>query len=310
MYTWDRLLDNYIEECRARGICEETVGNVMRELSRWGRWLHSRRPRPKLEEVDAELIQRYLEGRAAFRSKATLSATMSVLRGMGDYLVRRGVWMSNPLRWMKGPKLRPYHRLARRIDAADMQALWHAAAAQRDPFRRQLWITLLAVLYGTGLRRGELERLVLSSWDAAAGVLLLDGRKTGQERCVPLPPLVAQCLESYLPLRHNHLERCGRTTQTALWVNRAGEALRATHISSSLRALARRAGIGRITLYQFRHSCASDLLESGVGLIDVQRLLGHQCIQTTVRYARVADPARREAIARHPINGWLLGAVA
>jgi site-specific recombinase XerD len=51
-------------------------------------------------------------------------------------------------------------------------------------------------------------------------------------------------------------------------------------------------------------------LEAGVALPEVQRILGHQVIQTTVRYTHIADPQRRAAIARHPINEWLIGEAA
>ena len=44
--------------------------------------------------------------------------------------------------------------------------------------------------YGTGLRRGELERLNLDAFDRPEGTLRIDGRKTGRERCVPLPEMV------------------------------------------------------------------------------------------------------------------------
>ena len=59
------------------------------------------------------------------------------------------------------------------------------------------------------------------------------------------------------------------------------------------------------SLHQFRHSCASDLLEAGVHLAEVQRILGHAVISTTVRYVHIADPQRRAAIALHSINDWL-----
>ena len=52
-----------------------------------------------------------------------------------------------------------------------------------------------------------------------------------------------------------------------------------------------------VSLHQFRHSCASDLLEAGVHLAEVQRILGHQGIATTVRYTHIADPQRRAAMA-------------
>lgn len=60
--------------------------------------------------------------------------------------------------------------------------------------------------------------------------------------------------------------------------------------------------MGRITLHQFRHSCASDLLAEGVRLPEIQAMLGHQTIATTMRYLHVADPQLHEAVRRHPIN--------
>ncbi len=183
-----------------------------------------------------------------------------------------------------------------------MEGFWQSAATGRGGYHRKLWVTALALLYGTGLRRGELERLDLSDWNREEGLLWVDGRKTGNPRRVPLPELVRQCLESYLPPRQNHLEKLGLAQEPALLVNKLGGRLKGSAISRAVGALARRSKIGRITLHQFRHTCASDLLEDGVHLPEVQRILGHQTITTTMRYLHVADPQRHEAIKRHPIN--------
>jgi site-specific recombinase XerD len=305
MRRWDRSVDAYIEEYRARGICPATVAHTESKLRHWGSWMRSRRPRPALEQIDAELLVRYLESRSAFRSKATVYGTLSTMRGFGDYLVREGLWRANPLRWMKGPKVTPYSRLPRRIERAHMEALWREAARTRGELSRALWVTVLALLYGTGLRRGELERLDLEAFDRTEGTLRIDGRKSGRERCVPLSTLVYRCLEGYAPARHNALERSRQLGQRALLVSRGGQRLSAQAISNGIHTLARRAGVPLVSVHQFRHSCASDLLEAGVHVAEVQRILGHQGIATTVRYTHIADPARRAAMALHPINAWL-----
>jgi integrase/recombinase XerD len=209
MRRWDRLQDAYLEEYRARGLSEQTVLYTEARLERWGRWLKKRRPRVAIEDIDAQSITRYAEACASFRAKATLYGTLSTMRGFGDYLVRQGLWKNNPLRWMKGPKVTPYSRLPKRIDHAHMESLWRAAAERGGDYSSHLWVTILALLYGTGLRRGELARLTVDTFDRNEGTLRIDGRKTGQERCVPLPEMVLRCLESYLPLRHNQLEQVG-----------------------------------------------------------------------------------------------------
>jgi len=186
MRRWDQLLDSYIEEYRARGVSAASVGHTMARIERWGRWLKQRRPGVRIEDIDADLITRYIDSCSTFRAKATVYGTLSTMRGFGDYLVRQGLWTINPLRWMKGPKVTPYSRLPKRIDRAHMEAMWREAANRGGDCSSHLWVTVLAMLYDTGLRRGELERLNVDSFDRGEGILRIDGRKTGRERCVPL----------------------------------------------------------------------------------------------------------------------------
>jgi site-specific recombinase XerD len=304
MRRWDRLVDAYIEEYRARGINPATVAHTAAALDRWGRWLKQRRPRVSIERIDADLITRYIASCSTFRAKATVYGNLSTMRGFGDYLVRQGLWTVSPLRWMKGPKITP--RLPKRIEREHMQALWREAGKRRGECSAHLWVTVLALLYGTGLRRGELERLDVECFDRAQGTIRIDGRKTGRERCVPLPPMVLECLEAYLPRRHNVLERHGALGERALLITRRGARLSAETISNTVHRIARCASVPAISLHQFRHTCASDLLEAGVHLAQVQRVLGHSGIATTVRYVHIADPQRREAMRMHPLNDWLL----
>jgi site-specific recombinase XerD len=305
MRRWDSVVDRYMAEYVARGVSPGTVTKVQRELERWGSWLKRRRPRLKLEAIGSDLLIRYISMRTAFRSKSTVQGTMSVMRSLGDFLVREGYWQQNPLRWMQGPKRDARSRVPRRISRERMQRLWQTAATSRGGYHQSLWLAVLAALYGTGLRRGELERLDVDDWDREEGVLLVDGRKTGRPRRIPVPPMLWRCLEGYVVQRHNHLEALNRLDEKALLVNRQGGRLNGTAISQGVHRLARRGGMGRVTLHQFRHSCASDLLEDGVRLPEVQRILGHQTISTTIRYLHIADPQRHAAVRRHPINEML-----
>ncbi len=305
MRRWDTLLDAYIKEYEVRGVSAATVEKAWSELVRFGSWLKRRRPRPNLETIDAELVIKYLRQRTAFRAKSTLCGTISVLRGFGDYLVRQGLWRQSPLRWLRGPKLDGRSRLPRRIDRRRLRHLVEALEGDGRRYHPVLWLTVLMLLYGTGLRRGELERLEVSDWQREDGLLRIDGRKTGRERLVPVPEVATRCLERYLVVRHNLLEQCGRTDETALLVNRQGRRLKGTGISQAVHRLSRSSGLGRITLHMFRHSCASDLLEEGLHLAQVQEVLGHQTIATTMRYLHIADPQRQAAVALHPINEML-----
>jgi len=305
MKRWDGLMDGYIKGCEQRGLSETTVSALHRELERLGCWLKRRRPRPSLEEVDGQLLIDYIRSRTHFHAKTTVSSVTSKLRCMGEYLVQEGVWTKNPMRWVKGPRLDWRGRLPKRIGKEHLKKIWDATSQKRGAYQQHLSIAVLALLYGTGLRRGELERLDLAHWKREEGMLQIDGRKTGQERNVPVSEGIWRCLEAYLPLRQNVLEQRGTVSEPALFLNRAGLRLSSQSLGLLVHRLAKSADVPLVSLHQFRHTCASDLLENGVSLPEVQQLLGHATVVTTTRYLQIADPERARAMKQHPLNDYL-----
>jgi integrase/recombinase XerD len=305
MKQWDSVVDSYVAACEARGNSLATLGSIRDELDRCGCWLNRRRPKPRLEEVDGQLLIQYLRSRTRFRAKATVSSVVSKLRCFGEYLVHQRVWAQNPMRWVRGPRMDPRGKLPRRIGAEHLRQLWEAAPQQRGNYAQQLSVAVLSLLYGTGLRRGELERLNLGDWKGEESQLAIDGRKTGCERRVPVSEAIARCLEAYLPLRHNLLERRGTVAESALLINRQGKRLSAQSLGLLVHRLARKAKVPLVSLHQFRHTCASDLLENGASLMEVKGILGHKSVESTSRYLQVAGPERARAISKHPLNDYL-----
>ena len=308
MRRWDGLVDGYLQECETRGLAAVSVAMRRRELERCGAWLRHRRPRVNVEQVEGELLIRYLRTRSVFRSKATMAGAVSILRGMGEYLVRQGTWSRNPMRWIRGPKMDPRMSLPRRIGKQDMQRLWAEAEKRKPESQRTVTVCVLALLYGTGLRRGELHRLELKHWDRENGVLKVDGQKTGRERNLPVGPGLWRCVEAYLPVRQNRLEAAQRLDEQAFLIDRQGKRMSELAISRVVRTCAQAAQIPFVSVHQFRHSCASDLLESGVKLPEVQTMLGHAVIATTMRYLHVSGGERAAAMQKHPINEFLQAA--
>lgn len=305
MKRWHGLVDGYMKRCETRGLSEATVTSVRGELDRCGCGLKRRRPKPSLEEVDGPVLIEYIGRRTRFHAKATVAGVTSKLRCLGEYLVAEGVWRQNPLRWIKGPRLDGRGRLPRRIGKEHLKRIWDATSQNRTRYQQHLSLAVLALLYGTGLRRGELERLDLIHWKREERLLQIDGRKTGCERSVPVSEGIWRCLEAYLPLRQNLLEERGTAGEAALFLNRAGARMSSQLLGLLVHRLAKKAQVPLVSLHQFRHTCASDLLESGVSLPEVQQLLGHTSVVPTTRYLQIADPERARAIKKHPLNDYL-----
>src|SRR5262249_26069724 len=161
-----------------------------------------------------------------------------------------GIWLQNPMRWVRGPRIDPRGKMPRRIGATHLSKLWEASAAQPGDYSKQLSVTILALLYGTGLRRGELERLNVGDWEREQSVWAVDGRKTGCQRSIALSEPIARCLEAYLPLRHNLLERWKSVGEKALLVNRYGQRLSAYSIGLMIHRLARKANVPLVSTHQ------------------------------------------------------------
>lgn len=305
MKQWDGLVDEYQRVCETRGLSQQSLRSTRQELDRLGCWLKRRKPKPRLEEIDGQTLIAYLRQRTHFHAKSTVAGVASKLRCLGEHLVHQGIWVHNPMRWVRGPRFDPRGRMPRRIGASHLSKLWEASALQRGEYPKQLALTLLALLYGTGLRRGELERLNVQDWDREQNLLVVDGRKSGCQRSIALSEPLGRCLQAYLPLRHNLLERWNCVGETALLLNRYGQRLSAQSISLLVHRLARKANVPLVSTHQFRHTCASELLDNGASLPEVQAILGHKSVETTFRYLHVSGPQRVRAMSLHPLNDYL-----
>ena len=84
MKRGDGLVEKYVALLQTRGLAKATIGARERELVRFGSWRKARRPRPGLEELDADIVVRYIQGRSAFHSRSTVSSVVSSLRCMGE----------------------------------------------------------------------------------------------------------------------------------------------------------------------------------------------------------------------------------
>jgi site-specific recombinase XerD len=225
---------------------------------------------------------------------------------MGEFLMGEGIWIKNPFRWMRVSYSCGHARLPMRIRKSHLERLIKAAAEMAREYDRSLMLTILTILYGTGMRRGELEHLCVGDWDREQGLISVNQHKSRKARRIPVPELTFQSIEDYLPKRHNLLMKKGEEHDSLL-INQYGRPLKGGNISTRISRLCKRAGLDSISMHQFRHSCASDLLESKVGLAEVREVLGHASLSTTYRYTAISAPERKEAMTLHPINNLLNG---
>jgi integrase/recombinase XerD len=227
---------------------------------------------------------------------ASLARKCSALRQFCGFLVDEGLRPDDPSPGLPRPRTR--RPLPRLLSHAEVELLLvraeEEAAGDRPDALRLL--TLLELLYGSGLRATELVSLPLSAVPRDAPLLNITG-KGEQQRMVPVSTRARSVLSRWLAVRPEGSRH--------LFPSR-GEKGHLTRIRlfQLLRELAARADIApdRVSPHVLRHAFATHLLEGGADLRVLQTLLGHADIATTQIYTHV-DSARLVALvnARHPL---------
>lgn len=187
----------------------------------------------------------------------------------------------------------------RSISKGELRALFSTCLHDPSPIGRRD-AALLAVLYGSGLRRAEAAALDVPDYDPETGALRVRVGKGNKERICYTAAGERQLLEAWLKER----ERVGAPASLGplfLPMLKGGKLrlplrhLDARTILDIAQKRAREAGVKHLTPHDFRRTMISDLLDAGADIATVQRLAGHAQVTTTARYDRRGEAAKARA---------------
>src|SRR6202011_5194617 len=148
----------------------------------------------------------------------------------------------------------------------------------------------LSLGYGCGLRASEVVRLKVKHIDSAQKIIRVEQSKGRKDRNVMLSPETFDLLRQWWKVRPSRHD--ATTPLQECWLfpgRRPGKPMTTRQLSRLFHEAADAAGIKkRVTLHALRHSFATHLLERGTDIRIIQALLGHEKLDTTARYTRVA----------------------
>jgi integrase/recombinase XerC len=188
--------------------------------------------------------------------------------------------MLNPVDGVRAPKAPTPLPKALAVDQAIalVEPPRNDSAAAEDPALAARDQCMIELLYGCGLRVGELVGLDVRPSGSAAGWI------DASDASVPVGGPALKALEAWLVQRGS----LARADEPALLVSQRGTRLTASQIRSRLKQRALRAGTPtHVHPHMLRHSFASHLLQSSGDLRAVQELLGHANITTTQVYTKL-----------------------
>ncbi len=242
-----------------------------------------------LEQVQPHHVRGWMarlhRGGLAPRSIAMM---LSAWRGLYRWWGEQSTVASNPVAGVRAPKAAKPLPKALSVDHA-------VALADHTPDNGDARLAardhaIVELLYGCGLRVGELTGLDLRAGrDAAGWIDAADATahvlgKGSKRRSVPVGRSALQALAAWTALR----DEFAKPHEAALFVSRRGTRLGVGQLRSRLKQIAIAAGVPtHVHPHMLRHSFASHLLQSSGDLRAVQELLGHANIATTQVYTRL-----------------------
>ena len=288
-----------------RRLSVHTVAAYRRDLLQLAAFLH--RQHLALESVTYPMLRRFLAHQTTLGyARASIARRVGAIHTFYRWCLAVGVVTVDPAATLGRPKVtNRLPSVLRPREAAELVESPPSTAAtgedDDDPVERGIALrdrAVLELLYGCGLRVGEVAGLTAERVDLDRGRVLVLG-KGGKERELPMSDYAIGAVQDYL--------RVGRPALTAdadgpLFLNRRRNPFSARDIRAMLDGYAARMLPGRrVTPHTLRHSYATHLLEGGADIRAVQELLGHASVATTQRYTHVSRSRLFEAYERsHP----------
>lgn len=263
----------------------------------------------RIEHLTKQALRAGFASWAADHAAASLLRAHSAWSSLFDFLVAEDLLDGNPMAAVPKPRLARSAPKAIRADDAAVRLL--ATAATLDRGARSPWperdLALVALFLVSGIREGEAVALGMASITGPDGARRLEVvGKGGKARTIPVDPALERVLALYQATR---IQRFGDHDLdhpvTPLLVDTRGRRLAAHQISYLIERLYTRAGIrARIPagamVHALRHTFATDALQAGADVVELQALLGHASLDTTRRYLDATAEGLRQVITGHP----------
>ncbi len=296
---YQELLDSFILYLRVeRNLSENTVSSYKTDIEQFFRHV-SGEGINLLGDVNHLVIREFL---ARLQKdgcrKRTTARKLSSLRCFFKFAFNRGILDVNPMEKVNSPKLG--RKLPSFLYLESVQLLLDAPDRSLGGIRDR---ALLEVLYASGMRVGELEKLKCADIDFSTGQALVLG-KGNKERLAPLGSYSLEALEEYLRVvRPQFVAKAkGLEQEDALFLNQKGTPLTSRGIRYLVKKYVNQASLDSgVSPHSLRHSFATHLLEQGADLRAVQELLGHSSLSTTQVYTHISKKKLKETYDRyHP----------
>jgi len=276
--AWEQYISDFKTFLKLeRSLSDNSIEAYIRDIRKLFDYLQMADKTPEPGEIQ----KTHLTGFIVFLNELGLSARsqariISGLKAFFRYLLLEDIISFDPAALIEAPKMG--RKLPEVLSVEEIDRLLAVIDLSKPEGQRNK--AIIETLYSCGLRVSEIVNLVKDNVNFSEGLIHIKLAKGKKDRFVKIPDSVKEDLKNY----------CRLTSEKSLFSSSRGGKLTTATIQAIVENSAKKAGIAKeVYPHLLRHSFATHLLEQGVDLRIIQKLLGHSDIKTTQIYTQISQ---------------------
>ena len=279
----DELIDKYLQYLTIeRNLAISTINSYKNDLIKFKEFLLGNDINDfSNQKIDSKLVLSFFSSLELSSSSKT--RILSSLKGFYQFLINSAFLFHSPFVGIKNTKIK--ETIPNTLNEHEVEAILKTIDTNSLIGIRNY--AIIDLLYSCGLRVSELTNLRMNQIIPNRQALRVKG-KGSKERIVIIGDLAYESLSKYLKLVRPHF--ISKESEEYIFLSYRGKKLDRQYIFDMIKELTMKTNINKkVSPHTFRHSYATSMLNNGADLRSIQKLLGHQNIETTQVYTHVSN---------------------
>lgn len=301
------LIDGFFRY-RSRQLAKTTVTNYRYAFRRLGEYFGEDRSFPSITSLDVDDYIVFLHGDGL--SDRSVSDNFSICSALWTFAAEEFKF-PNIIKEVGRPtfaekEVLPFTEQEVRsiLNNAEWTRVWSTVKGKTVRSHRPTWqrdVALIVLLLDTGMRVSEAAGLTIGNYDKDSGRLMIKHGKGNKERSVFLGDTGQRTLWRYL------ISRSRIKPADPIFVTRKKKPLHRAYIFHLFQRIGQTAGVTNVHPHRFRHTFAIQFLRNGGNIYELQRILGHEDLETVKIYLHLSEvDVQRAQRANSPADNWEL----
>lgn len=279
----DGLIDKYLQYLTIeRNLAISTINSYKNDLIKFKEFLLGNDINDfSNQKIDSKLVLSFFSSLELSSSSKT--RILSSLKGFYQFLINSAFLFHSPFVGIKNTKIK--ETIPNTLNEHEVEAILKTIDTNSLIGIRNY--AIIDLLYSCGLRVSELTNLRMNQIIPNRQALRVKG-KGSKERIVIIGDLAYESLSKYLKFVRPHF--ISKESEEYIFLSYRGKKLDRQYIFDMIKELTMKTNINKkVSPHTFRHSYATSMLNNGADLRSIQKLLGHQNIETTQVYTHVSN---------------------